>query len=81
MHGLRGCEDQNSLPKAARRRLTVKGRFCSGPVLYQKYELTLLAESNAHGTRGSCALLERRRQGMQLPNPGSASAIAVELTH
>src|SRR5271169_5696046 len=55
MHGLRGREDQNSLPKAASRRLTVKGRFGSGPVLDQKYELTLLAESNAHGAKIVCA--------------------------
>ena len=51
MHGLRGREDQNSLPKAARRRLTVKGRFDSGPVLDQKYELTPLAKSTAHGAK------------------------------
>ena len=55
MHGLRGREDKNSLPKAARRRLTVKDRFGSAPVLYRKYELILLAESNAYGAKIVCA--------------------------
>ena len=49
MHGLRG-EDQNSLPKAARRRLTVKGRFDSGPVLDQK-KADSPAKSTAHGAK------------------------------